>query len=146
MMRSQLSTMQSSHGPSFFMRSSSMASTTASTSRVRAFHSPAKWKAHFASSKATDKLMVIEFTASWCVPCRTMEPTIEEYAAKYSDVEFIKLDVDELMNVSMEFGVQAMPTFILMKRGSVVDKVTGVRREELLNKIEKHRDCSYYSY
>ena len=41
--------------------------------------------------------MVIDFTASWCVPCRYMEPAINEFAAKYADVEFIKIDVDELM-------------------------------------------------
>ena len=41
--------------------------------------------------------MVIDFSASWCVPCRTMEPVIEEFFAEYTDVEFIKLDVDELM-------------------------------------------------
>ncbi|KAF7123276.1 hypothetical protein RHSIM_Rhsim12G0056100 [Rhododendron simsii] len=41
--------------------------------------------------------MVIDFSASWCAPCRSMEPTIQEYASKYTDVEFVKIDVDELM-------------------------------------------------
>lgn len=41
--------------------------------------------------------MVIDFTATWCVPCRSMEPVINEFAAKYTDVEFMKIDVDELM-------------------------------------------------
>ncbi|CAL5399484.1 unnamed protein product [Camellia sinensis] len=89
--------------------------------------------------------MVIYFTASWCVPCRFMEPAIDEFAAKYTEVEFIKIDVDELMDVSQEYGVQAMPTFILIKKGRVVDKVTGVRKEELQNKIEKNRAYHYCS-
>ncbi|CAL5355144.1 unnamed protein product [Camellia sinensis] len=116
----------------------------ASQSQVLAFHSSARWRAHFEASKATAKLMVIDFTASWCVPCRFMEPTINEFAAKYTDVEFIKIDVDELMDVAQEFGVQAMPTFILIKKGRVIDKVTGVKKEELQKKIEKHR--AYYNY
>lgn len=68
-----------------------------------------------------------------------MEPVINEFAAKYTDVEFTKIDVDELMNVAQEFGVQAMPTFVLIKKGRFIDKVTGVRKEELQKKIEKHR-------
>ncbi|KAG5521145.1 hypothetical protein RHGRI_033632 [Rhododendron griersonianum] len=112
-------------------------------SQVLEFHSSTEWKAHFESSKETSKLMVIDFSASWCAPCRSMEPTINGYASKYTDVEFIKIDVDELMDVAQEFGVQAMPTFILVKKGKVVDKITGARKEELQNKIEKHRGYSY---
>ena len=40
--------------------------------------------------------MVIDFTAAWCAPCRHMEPTIKEFAARFKDVEFIKIDVDKL--------------------------------------------------
>ena len=41
--------------------------------------------------------MVIDFTAKWCGPCKYMDPIIKEFASKYTDVEFIKIDVDELM-------------------------------------------------
>lgn len=67
-----------------------------------------------------------------------MEPVINEFDAKYTDVEFIKIDVDELEGVTREFGVQAMPTFILLKKGKQVDKVTGTKKDELQKKIEKH--------
>ncbi|XP_057492936.1 thioredoxin H2-like [Actinidia eriantha] len=136
-MGAELFAMQKSFGRSF-TRYPSMR-----TSEVLEFHSSTKWTAHFEASKATDKLMVIDFTASWCVPCRYMEPAINEFAAKYADVEFIKIDVDELMGVAQEYGVQAMPTFVLIKKGRAVDKVTGVRKEELQEKIEKHR-ANYY--
>ncbi|RDY12083.1 Thioredoxin H2, partial [Mucuna pruriens] len=109
------------------------------SSRILTFHSPAKWRTHFQASKETNKLMVIDFTATWCGPCKYMEPVIEEFAAKYTEVEFIKIDVDELMGVSQEFQVQAMPTFILIKKGKVIDKVVGARKEELEKLIEKHR-------
>ncbi|XP_020238958.1 thioredoxin H3 [Cajanus cajan] len=112
---------------------------TSSQNQILAFHSPDKWKAHFEASKETNKLMVIDFTATWCGPCKFMEPIIEEFAAKYTEVEFIKIDVDELKGVSQEFNVQAMPTFILIKKGEVVDSVVGARKEELQKLIEKHR-------
>ncbi|KAL8518825.1 hypothetical protein ACS0TY_009974 [Phlomoides rotata] len=107
--------------------------------QVIAFHSSSKWKLHFEASKQTSKLMVIDFTATWCGPCQYILPAINEFAEKYGDVEFIKIDVDELDDVAQEFGVQAMPTFILMKRGKEVDKVVGAKKEDLQKKIEKHR-------
>ncbi|BFG16586.1 thioredoxin H2 [Prunus yedoensis var. nudiflora] len=108
-------------------------------SRIMAFHSKDQWNTHFNASKESNKLMVIDFTATWCGPCRAMEPTLKEYADKYTDVEFIKLDVDELPDVAREFGVQAMPSFVFVKKGDVIDKVVGARKEELQKKIEKHR-------
>ncbi|KAL3824185.1 hypothetical protein ACJIZ3_020214 [Penstemon smallii] len=107
--------------------------------QIIAFHSSSKWKLHFETSKQTSKLIVIDFTASWCGPCKYIEPAFNEFAEKYTDVEFIKIDVDELMDVAQDFGVQAMPTFLLIKKGKEVDKVVGAKKEELKKKIEKHR-------
>ncbi|XP_075496721.1 thioredoxin H2-like [Primulina tabacum] len=107
--------------------------------QVIAFHSSTKWKTHFESAKQTSKLMVVDFTASWCGPCRYIEPAINEFAVKYTDVDFIKIDVDELFDVAQDFGVQVMPTFLLMKRGKIVDKVVGAKKDDLQKKIDKHR-------
>lgn len=41
--------------------------------------------------------MVLDFTAKWCGPCKLMDPVIQEFAARYTDTEFIKIDVEELM-------------------------------------------------
>ncbi|OIW04781.1 hypothetical protein TanjilG_06370 [Lupinus angustifolius] len=102
------------------------------------FNSTAEWNAHFNALEETHNLMVVDFTAKWCGPCKLMEPAMEEFAAKYTNAEFIKIDVDELMAVSQAFRVQALPTFILIKRGKVVERVMGVRKEELQRMIEKH--------
>ncbi|KAL0296935.1 UNVERIFIED_CONTAM: Thioredoxin H2 [Sesamum radiatum] len=93
--------------------------------QVITFHSSSKWKIHFEASKQTSKLHI--------------QPAIKEFAEIYTDVDFIKIDVDELDGVAREFGVQTMPTFILIKRGKEVDKVVGAKREDLKEKIEKHR-------
>ncbi|GAB2280346.1 hypothetical protein Dimus_014983 [Dionaea muscipula] len=108
------------------------------TSGVVAFHSSVQWRAYFESSKQSKKLVVIDFTATWCGPCRYMEPIINEFAEKYTDVDFVKIDVDELRDVAREFGVEAMPTFLLLKQGREIDKVVGAKKEDLRSKIERH--------
>ncbi|KAI3407584.1 Thioredoxin domain-containing protein, partial [Psidium guajava] len=83
--------------------------------------------------------MVIDFAASWCGPCRMMEPAVRAMATEFTDVEFAKIDVDELSDVAREFGVQAMPTFVLVKKGKEVDRIVGSVKDELKMKIQKHR-------
>ncbi|EYU34675.1 hypothetical protein MIMGU_mgv1a014830mg [Erythranthe guttata] len=65
-------------------------------SRVTAFHSSQRWQLHFNSAKQLNKLMVIDFSATWCGPCKFMEPVFNDMSAQYTDVDFIKIDVDEL--------------------------------------------------
>ncbi|CAI9092750.1 OLC1v1028076C1 [Oldenlandia corymbosa var. corymbosa] len=108
-------------------------------SKVTQFHSEQKWKLHFEDSKQSNKLMVIDFSASWCGPCRFMEPIIDEFSAKFTDVEFVKIDVDELADVAKEFGIQSMPTFVFVKNGKEVDKLNSADREELERMIYKYR-------
>ncbi|GAA0153649.1 oxidoreductase [Lithospermum erythrorhizon] len=110
-----------------------------SSSKVISFHSPSKWEVHFEETKRSNRLMVVYFTASWCGPCRLMEPVINNFSNQYTSVEFIKIDVDELMGVAEAFVVRAMPTFLLIKRGDVLDRVVGAKKEDLQMKIEKHR-------
>lgn len=68
-----------------------------------------------------------------------MEPILQAMANEFTDVEFIKIDVDELSDVAQEFKVQAMPTFLLLKNGKEVDKVVGAKKDELKNKVQKHK-------
>ncbi|GMI99202.1 thioredoxin 2, THIOREDOXIN H2, Arabidopsis thioredoxin h2 [Hibiscus trionum] len=114
-------------------------SSSSESSRVLSFHSAPRWQLHFNSVKETPKLMVIDFSASWCGPCKFMEPALNDMAAKFTDVEFVKLDVDELPDVAQEFGVQAMPTFVLLKNGEEVDRVVGAQKNELEKKVDKHK-------
>lgn len=114
-------------------------SSSSEPSKVSTFHSSPRWQLHFNSVKETPKLMVIDFSASWCGPCRFMEPALNDMAARFTEVEFVKIDVDELPDVAQEYGVQAMPTFVLVKRGKEVDRVVGAEKNELEKKVGQHK-------
>lgn len=101
--------------------------------------SSAQWQLHFNGMKDSNQLLVIDFSASWCGPCKSFEPAVRHMAVKFTDVSFVKVDVDELPEVAKEFDVTAMPTFVLMKNGKEVDRIVGAKQDELENKVTKHR-------
>ncbi|OIT26554.1 thioredoxin h-type, partial [Nicotiana attenuata] len=88
--------------------------------------------------KAMLFLIVVDFTASWCGPCRFIAPFLSELAQKLPNVTFLKVDVDELKSVATDWAVEAMPTFMFLKEGNIVDKVVGAKKEELQQAIAKH--------
>ncbi|KAJ8775238.1 hypothetical protein K2173_020242 [Erythroxylum novogranatense] len=101
---------------------------------VNVFHSVDNWQRHFMAVKDSTQLMAIDFAASWCGPCKFMEPAVRAM--------FVKIDVDELPEVSREFGIETMPTFVLVKRGKEVDRVVGPDEDELEKTVAKHREAS----
>ncbi|XVE75174.1 hypothetical protein DITRI_Ditri12bG0074500 [Diplodiscus trichospermus] len=111
----------------------------ASTARIVEIQSKSQWRAKLEASKQSNAMLVIDFKATWCGPCKYMEPTIEEYATIYADVQFIKIDVDILEDVAREFNVEAMPTFVFVKKGKEVERLVGAKKAELQKMIEKHR-------
>ncbi|XP_016574159.1 thioredoxin H2-like [Capsicum annuum] len=120
-------------------QTNALSATAPMKTQVIHFHSSATWKLHFDSLKETNKLIVTDFTASWCGPCRHMEPIINNFAATYTAVEFIKIEVDELADIAQKYGVQAMPTFLLINQGKLVDKLVGGDKVGLQNMIEINR-------
>ncbi|KAF1886830.1 hypothetical protein Lal_00046068 [Lupinus albus] len=106
--------------------------------QVIGVHTVEAWKEHIEKGIETKKLIVVDFTASWCGPCRFIAPILAEIAKKTPEVTFLKVDVDELKTVAEEWGVEAMPTFLFLKEGKVVDKVVGAKKEELQLTIAKH--------
>merc|ERR1711977_462603 len=81
------------------------------------------------------KLVVIDFTATWCGPCQRIGPKFVAFAEKYPDVVFIKVDVDENEEVAAECGISAMPTFHYYKNKTKVDELVGASEASLEEKI-----------
>lgn len=85
-------------------------------------------------------LILVDFWAAWCFPCKMVAPTIEELANEFEGkVTFAKLNVDENPKTAMRFGITSIPTLILFKNGEVVEKVIGaVPKDHLAEKIRAH--------
>ena len=72
--------------------------------------------------------VLVDFWAEWCMPCRMLTPTIEQLAQEYSGkVKVGKLDTDNNRDVSVKYGIQAIPTVILFKNGEVKRKFVGLQ-------------------
>ena len=84
-------------------------------------------------------LVLVDFWATWCGPCKMLAPTIDAIATEYKDRVVVgKVDVDENETIARRFGIMSIPTLFLFKDGEVVEKLVGYRLktelEQLLNK------------
>ncbi len=93
-----------------------------------------------AELKQSDKPVVLDAYATWCGPCQLMTPIFEELSKELGGkYKFVKLNVDEARDVSIEYGVTSVPTFVFIKNGEVAGKVTGsMSKDDLKAKIEEH--------
>ena len=79
-----------------------------------------------AEVEQSDKLTVVDFTASWCGPCRIIAPILEQIAEQHADnVKVVKLDVDENQQTTSRYGVRSMPTLMFFKGGQAVGQIVG---------------------
>ncbi|KAL4070399.1 thioredoxin-like protein [Scleroderma citrinum] len=72
-----------------------------------------------------DILAIIDFTATWCGPCRLISPIFKRFSSHFTGVNFYKVDVDDAEDISQEAGIRMMPTFIVYKNGGKMYELMG---------------------
>jgi len=90
----------------------------------------------------SDKPVLIDFWAEWCVPCKKIEPIIEELSEEFKNhVKFLRLNVDENPSIAYEYEIRGIPTLVLFKDGKPVDRIVGLTsRKELSEKITRIKE------
>ncbi len=88
----------------------------------------------------SDKLVLVDFWAEWCAPCRMIAPIIEEIAVEYADkLKVGKLNVDYNPMTAMRYGIMSIPTLMLFQNGRVLEQIVGAMpKRNLLARLEKY--------
>lgn len=80
----------------------------------------------------SDKPVLLDFWASWCMPCKMLSPVVDEIAEENSNIKVGKVNVDEQMELAQKFGIMSIPTLIVFKNGQNVETSVGVKSKEAI--------------
>ena len=83
----------------------------------------------------SDKPVLLDFSATWCGPCRMVAPILDEIAAENDHIKVGKIDVDEDPDLARRFNVTSIPLLVVMKDGKIVDQALGARPKDAILKL-----------
>ncbi len=87
-----------------------------------------------------EELVLVDFFANWCGPCKMLGPILENLSQTKEDVKIVKVDIDENESLAKTYGVMSIPTMILFKNGQEVAKNVGfMPEEEIINFIDSNK-------
>ena len=92
---------------------------------------------NFNREMANNDLLLVDFWAEWCGPCKSMHPIFTRMAKKYKRVRFARVNVDNAQDIASKYGVQSIPTFIMFKDGEIANTMVGAVGEPGIHMICK---------
>ena len=91
----------------------------------------------FNREMTNNDLLLVDFWAEWCGPCKSMHPIFTRMAKKYKRVRFARVNVDNAQDIASKYGVQSIPTFIMFKNGEIANTMVGAVGEPGIHMICK---------
>ncbi|XP_037937817.1 thioredoxin-2-like isoform X2 [Teleopsis dalmanni] len=112
------------------------ATTEESTEKIMSINSKELFDKALAS--AGNKIVMVEFFAEWCGPCKKITPKLEELSTQYAErLIMLKVDVDDCEDIAIQYKVTSMPTFIFLKNNEKVEEVIGSNTDKIEKALEK---------
>lgn len=92
---------------------------------------------------SSDKLIIADFYADWCGPCKMIAPVLQDISEEVDNVTILKVNVDNEPSLSAQYGVRNIPTILFFKGGEIVDKIVGAQpKKNFMELIEKHSEAT----
>ena len=85
----------------------------------------------------SDKKVLIDFYATWCGPCKTLKPRLKEVANENPEIKIVEIDVDKCTELAEKYGIQAMPTLVVIENGEEINRSVGLISKEGILKLCK---------
>ena len=86
----------------------------------------------------SEKVTLVDFFATWCGPCQMLAPVLEKISNSRANFDIAKIDIDQLPDLAVEYGVEVVPTMVIFKNGKVMNKFEGFKSEsEIVEEVSK---------
>lgn len=85
----------------------------------------------------SEKVVIVDFYADWCGPCKALSPVLEEIARENQDIKLVKINVDDAPELSQKYGIRGIPSLLFFDKGTVKSTLVGHQRKEAILEAAK---------